>query len=216
VSSRVRVVIADDHPAARAGVREALEADGGFEIVAEAADAPAATTVSLAERPDLCMLDIRMPGNGIRAAQEIVSALPATAAVMLTVSRDDQDLFAALRAGAAGYLLKDTDPVRLPHALRGVLAGEAALPRALVARVLDQFRSQGQRRLRLAGRRRAELTGREWQILDLLHEGRTTKEMAESLFVSPVTVRRHVSAILRKLQAVDRQAAVRLMDEGDR
>jgi DNA-binding NarL/FixJ family response regulator len=154
-----------------------------------------------------------MPGSGIRAATEILDRLPDTAVVMLTVSRNDEDLFDALRAGAAGYLLKDTDPDRLPHALRGVLAGEAAVPRELMSRVIDEFRSQGRRRrVAVPGRRGKELSSREWEVLDLLREGRTTADIARRLFVSPVTVRRHVSAILRKLDVPDRQAAIDLVD----
>lgn len=210
----MRVVIADDHPPTRAGVRESLEANRDFEVVAEVASAGAAVEAARRERPEVCLLDIHMPGNGIRAAHEITGDLPETAVVMLTVSRNDADLFEALRAGAAGYLLKDTDPVRLPHALRGVLAGEAALPRALAARVMDEFRSQGRRRVRLAGRRGAELTSREWEVLDLMRRGLSTAEMAKRLFVSPVTIRRHVSHILRKLRVVSREEAVALL-EGD-
>jgi DNA-binding NarL/FixJ family response regulator len=166
------------------------------------------------ERPDLCLLDVHMPGSGIRAASEIVERVPETAVVMLTVSRNDDDLFDALRAGAAGYLLKDTDPERLPHALRGVLAGEAAVPRALVTKVIDEFRTRGRRRrVPLTGRRGVELSSREWEVLDLLREGRNTAEIAHRLFVSPVTVRRHVSAILRKLDVPDRAAAVELLEQ---
>jgi DNA-binding NarL/FixJ family response regulator len=206
-----RALIADDHALARAGIRESLEA-GGFEVVAEAADASSAVELAQLERPDVCVLDVHMPGGGIGAAAEIGRLLPDTAVVMLTVSRNDGDLFDALRAGAAGYLLKDTDPARLPHALRGVMAGEAAVPRELVARVIDEFRSGGRRRrLPAIGRRGAELTSREWQVLDMLAEGLTTAQLAERLFVSPVTVRRHVSAILRKLDVPDRDAAVELM-----
>jgi len=183
-------------------------------VVAEAADGPSAVAAAERERPDLCLLDVHMPGSGIRAAGEILQRLPDTAVVMLTVSRNDEDLFDALRAGAAGYLLKDTDPDRLPHALRGVLAGEAAIPRTLVARVIDEFRSHGRRRrLPLAGRRGVELSSREWQVLDLLSAGLTTADIGRRLFVSPVTVRRHVSAILRKLDVPDRQAAVDLLQE---
>jgi DNA-binding NarL/FixJ family response regulator len=131
---------------------------------------------------------------------------------MLTVSCNDADLFDALRAGAAGYLLKDTDPTRLPHALRGVIAGEAALPRALVARLIDEFRNRGQR-MRCAGRLGAELSARQWEVLHLMRDGLSTAEMAERLFVSPVTVRRHVSTIMQRLQVLDRQAAVRALDE---
>lgn len=207
-------MIADDHPAARTGVRESLEADGGFDVVAAVGDANAAVETALGERPDLCLLDIRMPGSGISAAHEVTAKLPDTAVVMLTVSRSDADLFAALRAGAAGYLLKDTDPTRLPHALRGVMAGEAALPRALVARVIDEFRSQGRRRVRVVGKRGAELTSREWEVLDMLREGLGTSEIATRLFLSPVTVRRHVSQILRKLRVKTREEAIRTLERG--
>jgi DNA-binding NarL/FixJ family response regulator len=208
-----RVLIADDHALARAGVGQTL-ADAGFDVVAEASDAPSAVAAAEREQPDLCLLDVHMPGSGIRAAGEIVQRLPETAVVMLTVSRNDEDLFDALRAGAAGYLLKDTDPERLPHALRGVLAGEAAIPRALVARVIDEFRSHGRRRrVPLPGRRGIELSSREWEVLDLLREGLTTAEIGRRLFVSPITVRRHVSAILHKLDVPDRQAAVALLEE---
>jgi DNA-binding NarL/FixJ family response regulator len=193
-------------------VRQAL-LDAGFDVVAEVGDGAAALEAAVRERPDLCLLDVHMPGSGIRAATEILARLPDTAVVMLTVSRNDEDLFDALRAGAAGYLLKDTDPDRLPHALRGVLAGEAAVPRELMSRVIDEFRSQGRRRrVALPGRRGKELSSREWEVLDLLREGRTTADIARRLFVSPVTVRRHVSAILRKLDVPDRQAAIDLVD----
>jgi DNA-binding NarL/FixJ family response regulator len=207
-------VIADDHPPTRTGVRAALEADGGFDVVADVGDANAAVETALAEQPDLCLLDIHMPGSGISAAHELTAKLPDTAVVMLTVSRNDADLFASLRAGAAGYLLKDTDPVRLPHALRGVIAGEAALPRTLVARVIDEFRSQGRRRVRVVGQRGAELTSREWEVLDLLRQGLPTSEIAARLYVSPVTVRRHISQILRKLRVKTREEAVRLLERG--
>jgi DNA-binding NarL/FixJ family response regulator len=206
-------VIADDHPAARGGVRESLEEDGGFEIVGEAADGPAAVELARKQRPELCLLDVHMPGSGIRAATEILEILPDTAVVMLTVSQNDADLFDSLRVGAAGYLLKDTDAERLPHALRGVLAGEAAVPRRLVSRVLDEFRSSGgRRRLPIVGRRGAELTSREWEVLEMLRDGLTTAAIAQRLFVSPVTVRRHVSAILRKLDVPDRESALRLLE----
>ena len=125
-----------------------------------------AVVAALEKRPDICLLDIHMPGNGIVAAKEIRSALPACAIVMLTVSRNDDDLFAALRAGAQGYLLKDTDPGRLSHALDGILAGEAALPRTLVARVLEEFRGRASRRRRPIRQGGQELTTREWEVLE--------------------------------------------------
>lgn len=205
--------MADDHPALRRSVRAALE-EAGFEVCAEVDTAGAAVAQACDQRPDVCLLDIHMPGNGISAAAQITARLPDTAVVMLTVSGNDVDLFDALRAGASGYLLKDMDPARLPHALRGVLAGEAALPRTLVARVLDEFRERGRRRrLPLVGDRGVQLTSREWEILDLLREGLSTAEIAERLFVSKVTVRRHVSSILKKLQVPDRRSALQLLHE---
>src|SRR5919202_4159504 len=154
-----------------------------------------------------------MPGDGVRAAETIAHELPEAAVVMLTVSRTDADLFNALRAGASGYLLKDIDPARLPLALRGVLEGEAALPRRLVALLIEEFRERRRRRrVPLVGQRAVELTDREWEVLELMKKGLTTDEIATRLFISPVTVRTHVSSLLRKLQVPTREAAVELLD----
>ena len=211
MTDATRVLIADDHPPTRAGVRGALEA-AGYEICAEVADAETAVQRAIEHRPEVCLLDIHMPGNGIAAAATIKSRLPDTEVVMLTVSTDDQDLFAALRAGASGYLLKDTDPDRLPHALKGVLLGEAALPRTLVARLIEEFQGRERRRLSLKGRG-AQLTSREWEVLELMRQGLSTAQMAERAFVSKGTIRSHVASVLRKLQVPDREAAVRLFEE---
>jgi DNA-binding NarL/FixJ family response regulator len=213
-ADKITVLLADDHAAVRAGIRLALAGEG-FDVVAEAADGPGAVELALSAQPDIALLDVNMPGSGIRAAEEIVQQLPGTTVVMLTVSRDDDDLFAALRAGAAGYLLKDTDPSRLPFALRGVLEGEAALPRGLVARLIDEFRTRGKRRrLPLMRQRGVELTEREWEVLEFLHDGLTTAEIAERLSISPVTVRRHVSEILKKLRVTSREEAIQLLEDG--
>jgi DNA-binding NarL/FixJ family response regulator len=206
----VRVLIADDHPSTRAGVRLALEA-AGFEICAEVDSAPAAQEAATAEQPDVCLLDVHMPGSGIEAAEIITRKLPDTAVVMLTVSDADEDLFAALRAGASGYLLKDMDPDRLPSALHGILAGEAAIPRALVSRVVEEFRGTGQRRLALATGRTVQLSSREWEVLEMLDEGLTTAQIGQRLFISPVTVRRHISGLLAKLRVENREQAVQLL-----
>jgi len=215
VPGRLTVLVADDHAPTRAGVRDAL-GDDGFAVVAEAAGADAAVELALRERPDVCLLDIHMPGGGIAAAARITEELPEIVVVMLTVSREDEDLFAALRAGAAGYLLKDMDPARLAPALRGVVAGEAAVPRTLVARVVEEFRSSERRpSLPLVRRRGARLTPRESEVIELLRERLTTAEIAHRLGLSAVTVRRHISSILAKLQVPDRRAMHRLL-EGDR
>jgi len=208
VSERtIRVLIADDHAPTRSDVRNILESDPRFQVVAEAADAFAAVESAMTEQPDVCLLDVNMPGSGVGAAWEISARLPRARIVMLTVSRDDQHLFAALRAGASGYLLKDMDSTRLPHALNDVLEGKAALPRDLMARLVDEFRDRGPRRRKaVAEGPYAALTSREWQVLDLLRQELTTSEIARRLSLSPVTVRTHVNSILKKVRAPNRAA----------
>jgi DNA-binding NarL/FixJ family response regulator len=209
-------LVADDHPPLRASVRRALE-EHGFEVCAEVANAADSVAAAERERPDLCLLDVHMPGNGIAAAARIAARIPETAIVMLTVSDSDEDLFGALRAGVQGYLLKDMDPARLAFALEDVLAGEAALPRALVARVLDEFRARRRRRrLLLPGGRGSTLTDREWETLELLAEGLSTAEAAERLLVAPVTVRRHAASIVKKLNVPDRRSLLQLLREPTR
>jgi DNA-binding NarL/FixJ family response regulator len=203
------VLIADDHPLIRVGVRGALQR-GGWIVCAEATDAAGAVEAAVREQPDACLLDIRMPGGGIEAAAEIARRVPRSAIVMLTVSRDDGDLLDALRAGAVGYLLKDTDPDRLPLALRGVLDGEAALPRHLVSLVIDDFRGRD-RRTSLLRRRGESLTEQEWEVVELMSEGFTTFQIADRLFIEPAAVRARVASILEKLQVPSGRAALRLL-----
>ncbi|MFL6136291.1 MAG: response regulator [Frankiaceae bacterium] len=207
----VRVLVADDHAPTRAGIRASLTADG-FDIVAECSSARRAVELAGQLRPDVALLDIHMPGNGISAAVEISLSQPECAIVMLTYSREEDDLFDAVRAGAQGYLLKDMDPDRLGAALRGVLNGEAALPRSLVAKVLDEFRGRQRRRILVRSKPAGQqLTSRQWEILELLRQGLTTEEIAGRLFVAPGTVRVHVSTILKKLRVGSRDEAIRLM-----
>ncbi len=209
----LRVVIADDHAPTREMIREALEGHGCI-VLAEAWTAPAAVVAALEHRPDVCLLDIHMPGSGLLAAADITHALPVTAVVMLTASRDDEDLFAALRAGASGYLQKGMDPHLIASSLRGVLAGEAALPPELVLKVMAQFRSEPRRSLSLRPKRAtSQLTSREAEILTLMSEDLSTEQIATRLFIAQVTVRTHISTILKKLRVPDRAAAVRLAAE---
>jgi DNA-binding NarL/FixJ family response regulator len=210
-SRALRVVIADDHPLVRAGVGHALTQQG-VDVCAEAADAPAAVVAALREQPDVCLLDIDMPGDGLVAARQISEALPETAVVILTVSDDERDLLAAIGAGAVGYLLKDGDPDRLAFALRGAVSGEAAVPRRLMARLLEHLRANDGRRghgLRMP--RGVALTEREWEVLELMHDELTTRDVAIRLSVSPVTVRRHLSSAVAKLGVADRGAALALI-----
>jgi DNA-binding NarL/FixJ family response regulator len=212
VSSPVSVLLADDHARTRAMVRQALERGGDFHVCVEASDATSAVQGAKEAHPDVCLLDINMPGNGIAAAAQITGALPHTAVVMLTVSRQDEDLFDALRAGASGYLLKGMDEDSIGNALQRVLAGEATLPGTLVARLVDEFRDREQHRVAVPDAQTARLTGREWDVLELMRKGASTAEISGRLFVSPTTVRTHVSAILRKLGVPTREAAIKLLD----
>jgi DNA-binding NarL/FixJ family response regulator len=207
----VRVLVADADPATRAGVRLSLEAQG-LAVCCEADSAGAAVDAAVRERPQLCLLDVSLPGSGVAAAEEIAVRVPHTAIVMLSGSAAEDDLFASVRAGARGYLLKDMDPDRLPLALRGVLAGEAAVPRVLVNRVLEELRaSERGRHADVLARLGVELTHRERQVLELLDRGLDTVGIAGRLSISAVTVRRHVSEILRKLDVPDRDSALLLL-----
>jgi DNA-binding NarL/FixJ family response regulator len=204
------VVIADDQARIRRRVREALTA-GGCEVVAEAASGDEAVRLTVEHRPDVALLDIHMPGSGIRAAREIAKQAPDTAIVMLTLSATDDDLFDSLRAGASGYLLKDGDPRLLAQSLRGVLAGEGAMHPRLVARVMEEFRAPPTRRPGRASPAAAKLTAREWEVMSLLADGLSTEETAARLFLSATTVRVHVSSVLKKLRVKDRVSAFRLL-----
>lgn len=210
-----RVLLADDDEGVRDAVRAILERDDRFEVCGEASDAVGAVKEAVRLRPEVCLLDARMPGGGNRAVWEIKSRLPLTAVVMLSVSEDEDDLFEALRAGATGYLLKRMNLRRLPHALADAVAGKVAIPRELMSKVVAEFRDDGPRRravLQLGG---VHLTTREWQVFDLLRLGLSTAEMAERLYVSPATVRTHIAAVLHKLGAPDRAAVFELFAKND-
>jgi DNA-binding NarL/FixJ family response regulator len=208
MSRPCRVLVADPHTATRLGVRLALEPQD-FVVVAEATTRDEA--VGAAERlvPDICLLDIDLDGGGIAAVREISERVPRSAVVVLTLSGRRGDLIGALRAGASGYLLKGMQTRDLARALRRVMAGDPAMAPTLVAHLVEEVRLRD-RPQRLASARGAEvrLTPREAQVLDLLATDLSTEDVAVRLGISPVTVRRHVSGLLRKLDAPDRRAAV--------
>lgn len=209
-ADQLRVVIADDHTRIRGRIRAALESDD-WVVCGEGATADEAIALTNEHRPDVALLDIHMPDSGIRAAQAITSTLPETAVVMLSQSSDDRDLFDSLRAGARGYVLKGRDPAELGPALRGVLAGEAAMDPRLVARILDEFRAPTKPRFRRGSPAASRLSAREWEVMELLADGESTEEVAQRLFLSSTTVRVHVSSALRKLRVNDRESAIRLL-----
>ena len=152
-----------------------------------------------------------MPGGGIEAAAAIRSRLPNTQIVMLTSSGNDDDLFAALQAGASGYLPKAMVPAKLGPAIRDVLRGEAVLPGRLVERLIREFRARARRGdFALVRRTGNDLTSREWEVLDCMCDGLSTARIAKRLYISETTVRRHIGSILKKLEVPTREAAVRV------
>lgn len=149
-----------------------------------------------------------MPGGGIEAAGQIVREVHGTTVVMLSGVARDEDLFAALEAGASGFLLKDTNPDRLPHALEGVMKGEAALPRTLMTRLIEEFRLRDSMHRPLIGPSGRRLSEREQEVLGLMAEGLSTRQLAERLDINSITVRRHISTMIEKLDVADRTAAI--------
>jgi len=186
---------------------------GGFTVVGEVSTGEDAVRITVAERPDACLMDLHIPGGGLAAIAAITARLPDTVVLTLTPSVDPNEMIAAIRAGASGYLSKTISARRLPAALRGALSGEAAVPRALVGPLLEEVRQGGNRRAIpfFVGDRRVELTAREWQVLELIFEEVPTREIATRLGISRITVRRHVSTLVHKLDAPDRKAVVSLV-----
>jgi|RhiMetdeSRZDD1v2_1073273.scaffolds.fasta_scaffold08587_9 DNA-binding NarL/FixJ family response regulator len=209
MEGRHSILIAHGHAPTRIGVRQALR-ESPFEIVAEAECADRAVELCLAQHPELSLLDLELPGGGLWAAHEISTRTPDSAVIMLSACASDGSLLGALRAGAIGYLMMDLDPARLPNALQSVLEGEAVVPRRLVISLIEAVRAQGRRSVTENGRG-ARLTRREWEVFELMNEGLTTVQAAEQLFVSPVTVRRHLSNLVKKLEVSDREAALQLL-----
>ncbi len=210
VPSKARVLIAADRLATRTGMRLALAEDAEC---SEAGDAEAAVAAAVRDKPDVCVFDFDPPGRAIRATAEITSRVPEASVVMFTRRMDEEEFLAAVRAGVTGYLPQDVDPARLPYVVRSVMRGEAAVPRALVARLIDELRGrEGRRRsFQIQERRRVELTAREWDVVDLLRQGLSTRSIAEILGISAVTVRRHVSAVHGKLGVNTRAELLELL-----
>ncbi len=208
--TRISVLIADDHEPTRTDLRRAIDADARFFVCETVADAPGAVAAALRVRPAICLLDVRMPGSGLAAAWEIRSQLPDSRVVMLTVSEDDRDVMMALNSGVSGYLLKSIDRQRLPHALWDIYQGTFTIPRALVGQVVEQVRNTGARRRSVQLPTGGRLTSREWEVVDLLAHGRSTREVAERLSLSTTGVRVHAAAAVKKLGVRNRDEAIAL------
>ena len=206
---RISVLIADDHAPFRALVAETVH-EAGMEVCGHAATAQAAVDLAVRERPDICLVDIRMPGDGVLAARRIVAALPETRVLMLTVSAESDDVLDALQAGATGYLVKGRALEGVVDAIRAVVAGDAIVTPAITRALVDEIRRTRARHVRTARGSSVQLTEREWRVLELLDDGSTTVEIARELYVAPVTVRTHIAAVVRKLEAQDRREALAL------
>jgi DNA-binding NarL/FixJ family response regulator len=212
VGPELTLVIGDDQVATRVGIKSAVEPHG-VRVVGEASSAAEALELCLLHRPDVCLLGTRIPGDGIQAAQLIKQSLPETKIVMLTASGRAEELFAALRAGAEGYLVMTTSPTRLPYAIRGVANGEAALPRDLTIHLIREFRERGHtRRVTLSPDNDVELTAREFEVLECLRKRERTAEVAAHLGITEITVRRHISSLVRKLGARDRSHMIDMLE----
>jgi DNA-binding NarL/FixJ family response regulator len=203
------VLIADGEAAHRRGVREGLEAHG-FVVVAESGDATSAIGAATRLRPDICLIEIELPGEGLNAIGRIAKASANTLIVVLSRSDRPDDVVAAFMRGASGYLLKGITGERLASTLRGAYEGEPPLARSLVPHLVDEIRRGSARRLTLPSGT-VTLTPREWEVGEMLREGLSTAEIADRLGVSPVTVRRHVGMLLSKLGARNRKVAVEML-----
>ena len=205
-----RVILADADAPTRMGLGMALRS-AGIAVVGEAQDAEAAIAAIMRTSPDLAVIAADLPGGGTEVLARVSAVRPGVRLVMLTARPSGDELLSAVLAGASGYLSRAIDPERLPAALKGVLAGEVALPRRHSGRLLDALRTRTAQRAPVSAHATAELTKREWEVLQLLTDGHETAEMARRLGIAEVTVRRHISTLVAKLGVRDRRGAVALM-----
>ena len=210
-----RIMIVDDHPFFRSGLRRILEQDTHIRVVSEASSGHQALHEADVHRPDLVLMDVQLPGvTGLQVASALRRQRPTVSIIFLSMHVDDDRLFAAIRAGAAGFLTKDAEPSEILEAVHAVLRGENLLQAAvlqsptLARRVLGEFRSLSER-TGPDGPPDVSLSPRELEVLDCLVMGRSNKEIGDSLFITEQTVKNHMTSVLRKLQVDDRVAALR-------
>jgi DNA-binding NarL/FixJ family response regulator len=210
----IRLVVADDHPVVRGGLVAMLRTNPGIDVVDEASDGEGAVRAAQEHRPDVVLMDVRMPGmDGVEATRRIRESTPECRVLILTMYDDDATVFTAMQAGAQGYLLKESEQDDIVRAIRGVVAGEAIFGPGVAARVLGYFADPP--RTVAADYPFPELTDRERLVLDLLAQGGRNADIAAELYLSPKTVSNHLTAIFAKLQVAGRgEAIVRAREQG--
>ena len=209
----LRILIADDHPLFRHGIAALLKSEADFEVIGEATTGNEVIDLAVTLQPDVIIMDIRMPEmNGIEATRRIVYTSPSIRILIVTMFEDDGSVFTAMKAGARGYVLKDTQKAEMLQAIRAVGRGEAIFSPAIATRLIHFFNAPHPT---APARLFPELTEREREILDLIAQGQNNTEIAKKLVLSPNTVRNYVSNIFSKLQVADRaQAIVRAREVG--
>jgi DNA-binding NarL/FixJ family response regulator len=205
----IRVVICDDHALFRRGLAMVLSEEDGIAVVGEAEDGEAAVAAAEELAPDVILMDVRMPKlSGIEATKAIAERAPATRIVMLTVSDEEEDLYEAVKAGAAGYLLKEISIEEVAGAVRSVVGGESLITPSMASKLLNEFSNLSKRADAKQGVPTPRLTGRELEVLRLVAQGMSNKEIAAELYISENTVKNHVRNILEKLHLHSRMEAV--------
>ncbi len=195
----IRILLVDDHPVVRHGLRGMLDAVPGLTVVGEASSGTAGVAAARELTPDIVLMDLRMPdGDGVQATGQILAALPAVRVVVLTTYETDRDILRAIEAGASGYLLKDASPAELANAVRAAARGETVLAPSVASTLVRQVRAPSP----------PVLSAREVQVLRLVALGRTNADIGKELFISQATVKTHLLRIFNKLDVADRTAAV--------
>ncbi|GIM91746.1 response regulator [Paractinoplanes toevensis] len=195
----IRIVLVDDHPVVRMGLRGMLDAEPDLQVVGEAGSGAAGVELAAAERPDIVLMDLRMPdGDGVSATERILATVPGTRVMVLTTYESDRDILRAIEAGASGYLLKDATPQELADAVRAAARGETVLAPSVASTLVRQVRRPAP----------PALSAREAEVLRLVAQGHTNADIGKRLFISEATVKTHLLRVFNKLDVADRTAAV--------
>jgi DNA-binding NarL/FixJ family response regulator len=211
VRGRTKVVIGANDPAMRAGIRMALTNDQ-IRVCAEVSSVEELLAAVGRHKPAACLVDVDLHGGGLQAVAEIAALRATTAVIVMTEDQSEVQFLEAMRVGATGYLPKAIAPAALSKVVHAVLNGEPAIPRALVPVLINEYRERPSRRyLAISGGSEIDLTSREWEVLACLRDGLSTREIAERLLISEVTVRRHVGGIVKKLHVETRADALKLL-----